>query len=280
MGLRAVNRSGLVLAAAIVMHSLGELRAQDSPSKENSPVRTSRFFDRPIDYWQRGIGYGKEKGTDSREDTKAIRKPEAVSPPSDWGQVVKLPDGSLAYHELPKPLVRVLEDPSPENIRGYLEWRMSRAQKILRAAELMKEFKGAAASKARADGERSQAPPLPADSPVASNPPKSVAPDAATSAFSIKYFHKQGCPHCDTQDAILGDWLKDKPQGKLEIVEFGNRPDLWRAYGVRGTPSIVLEDSGTKRTVFLEGLSRAEGLDAALRECRAQGRAGTSSKEK
>jgi hypothetical protein len=271
-----MSRHTPLLAAAFALGVLGTGLAQDAPA-EKSPRRPTRFFDRPIDYWQSGAVFGEELG----KDPKVPRKPEAAGPPSDWGQVVKLPDGTLAYQELPKPLVRILEDPSRENIRAYFEWRMSRARKVLRAAELMKEYKGAEAPVAQAGVEepraadRSTKP----DKPAAL-PEPSVAAPAASSDFKVTYFHKQGCPHCDSQDAVLSEWLQARPQGRLEVVEFGTRPELWRAYQVRGTPSVVVEDAKSKKAVFLEGLSRAEALDRALDECRRPGEPNQIKKEK
>jgi hypothetical protein len=96
----------------------------------------------------------------------------------------------------------------------------------------------------------------------------------------VTYFHKKHCPHCDSQDVILAEWLKDKPEGKLEVVEFGMMPELWQATQVRGTPTLLIQDSATRQTVILEGLSRAEALDRKLSECRAKDSRDTAVKGK
>lgn len=271
-----MNRSTPLVAAAFALGVIGTGMAQDAPA-EKSPGRAPRFFERPIDYWQSGAVFGEGIGKDPR----VPRKPDASDPPSDWGQVVRLPDGTLAYQELPKPLVRILEDPSRENIRAYFDWRMSRAKKVLRAAELMKEYKGTEAAVAQAGVEEHRAADRSAkpDEPAASSEPSAAAP-AAPSDFKVTYFHKQGCPHCDSQDTVLAEWLRARPQGRLEVVEFGSRPELWRAYQVRGTPSVVVEDAKSKKAVFLEGLSRAEALDRALDECRRPSERNQIKKEK
>ena len=54
----------------------------------------------------------------------------------------------------------------------------------------------------------------------------------------------------------------------LEVVEWGARPELWRTYAVRGTPSMVVAAAGSARGVFLEGLSQEPALDEALARCR------------
>jgi hypothetical protein len=270
--------SFLLWAAAVA-------RGQDQaePPRREWPEPTPRFFERPIDYWQRGIVYERPGGDERNERTPGPRTPGSA-PTSDWGQMVKGPDGSLTFHELPKPLVQVLENPSPENIRAYFQWRMSRAQKVLRAAELMKEYKSAAATQpGSVDSPPSSAPFPPLGVPAApsENPPapRSDAPGAgALRPFTLRYFHKQGCPHCDSQDIVLAGWLKDRPEGRLEVVEFGTSPDLWRTSQVRGTPSIVVEDGPSRKSRFLEGLSSAETLSAALTECRRQDAGGSSVK--
>jgi len=269
-------------AAAIVSVMLAfsagsDLGAQEKAeeAKKGKPAAPARFFDRPIDYWGRGLGWGEEPGTDSRRDNRPDEKQTKKAPGSDWGQVVKLPDGTLSYHELPGPLVQVLENPTPDSIRAYFEWRMERAGKVLRAAQLMKEYRAQAlGTTPDAATPRESAGAAPPGEPAA--PAPAVLPAAPArqldgrkaAPFIVTYFHKKHCPHCDTEDAILTEWLAGKPEGRLEVIEFGMKPELWRAIGVRGTPSLLLEDGGTKKSVFLEGVSRADVLDRALAECR------------
>lgn len=268
-----------VLVAAVAASFGIEIVAQegDAHAKKEKPALVRRFFDRPIDYWGRGLDYEDESKANDKDPKRTPAGPAQKASPSEWGQVVKLPDGTLSYHELPRPLVDVLENPSPENIRAYFAFRMTKTQKILRAAELMKEYRasvlgqagdsappapGGPPSPREAAGE-SQEKPLPVVPPP--QPPKATP-------FTLTYFHKQHCPHCDSQDVILAGWLKDHPEGKLEVIEFGMKPELWRAYQVRGTPTLLMEDTGTKTTVFMEGLQRAETLDRKLGECRSKGR--------
>jgi hypothetical protein len=256
-----------------------ELVAQegDAQAKKEKPVLVRRFFDRPIDYWGRGLDFEDESKGAEKDPKRTPGGSAQKAQPTEWGQVVKLPDGTLSYHDLPRPLVDVLENPSPENIRAYFAFRMSKTQKILRAAELMKEYRASVMGQAGDSAAPApQAPPevpkaagRPEEKPSPPAPPKQPRNQAP---FSVTYFHKQHCPHCDSQDVILAEWLRDKPEAKLEVIEFGMQPELWRAYQVRGTPTLLIEDAGTKRTVFLEGLQRAEALDRKLGECRSKGR--------
>jgi hypothetical protein len=268
-----VLMSALVAAAVTAFGSDVLGQEGDTPPKKEKPPIARRFFDRPIDYWGRGLEFEDDsKGSEKTEkSSEAKRVPKR--PPSEWGQVVKLPDGTFSVHELPRPLVDVLENPSPENIRAYFAFRMDKTQKILRAAELMEEYRASVMGHPGKDGSQvTPAPSLPHEAtegpPERPLPPVQSREAVKPSPFTVTYFHKQHCPHCDTQDVILAEWLKDKPEGKLDVIEFGRMPELWRAYQVRGTPTLLIQDSASKQMAFLEGLSRAELLDRKLAECR------------
>lgn len=246
---------------------------RESQEKREPASPSPRFFDRPVDYWQRGLSYeppAPVKAQDGRGDTGRSSR---AAGRNDWGQVVRQQDGSFAYYELPKPLVDVLEDPSPDKIRAYFEWKLGRTQKILRAAEAMKQYRAEVApSPGTPAREDSTTPAATADEPRTSatieKPAPAVADGAipsAKQAYSVTYFHRSGCHHCETQDSVLAAWLKDKPAVTLEVVEFGSKPELWRQYNVRGTPSLVIESKASRKSIFLEGLAREEVLNQALR---------------
>jgi len=265
----------LVWSVVAVLPS-GSLLAQEKAdaSKKEKPPFSTRFFDRPIDFWDRGLGWAEESSLEARAEKVKDEKPPKKPAPSEWGQVVKLPDGTMSYHELPAPLVGVLENPTPENIRAYYDWRMEKAGKVLRAAQLMKEYRDQALGPSdRAADAADLARALPASLPQGGAPglppPAPRAPDAGKrTPFTVTYFHRKNCPHCDTEDQILAQWLRGKPEGRLEVVEFGEKPELWRALGIRGTPSLAIQDPETKKTAFLEGVSSVPVLDRALSQCR------------
>jgi hypothetical protein len=268
----AVTPRRILVAVALGLAALPcRLEAQERAAGEakDCPPPVRRFFDRPIDYWQHGILYEEDKKPASGgpgPTTPPVGAPKSV--PSDWGQLVKQPDGTMAYHELPRPLIDVLEDPTPEKIRAYFEWKLSRTQKILRAAEAMKEYK---ASLGEAPGPVAAAPSAAQPEMIPTQRaqvPKSPSPTPAAPLrkvpFTVTYFHRSGCPHCDTQDAILARWLKEKPEAKLDVVDFGEKPELWQRFQVRGTPSLVIQANGSEKPVFLEGVSQESELAQAL----------------
>jgi hypothetical protein len=271
----SVNRWTILLSVAVgSLWPGGRLLAQERPPSDvkDTPPPVRRFFDRPIDYWQRGLGFEADKklaspGGSLSLEPSSLRK----APPSEWGQIVKQPDGTMAYQELPRPLVDVLEDPSPEKIRAYFEWKLARTQKILRAAQAMKEYR----SSVPGEGPPALAPApeavggrKPQAAPEDPAPPHPATPGKADprGPFTVTYFHRGGCPHCDTQDVILSRWLGARPEGKLVVVNFGEKPELWQKYGVRGTPSLVVEGPTPGSGVFLEGVSQESELEKALLE--------------
>jgi hypothetical protein len=263
-----MTRPGLPLLLVGIIVRLGpSAHAQENgpPSKGDAPAPVHRFFTRPVDYWQQGLTFESDKKPPAKESGPDASRSARPAGASDWSQAVRQPDGTLAYRELPRPLVEVLEDPNPEKIRAYFEWKLARTGKILRAAQAIKEYRSA--------DPPPDAPGTDVDNLLKSSPPAEPSSPSRTlggpkTPFTVTYFHRGGCPHCDHQDELLRGWLKDKPEGKLEVVEFGAKPELWRRYGVRGTPSLVIEDQASLRHVFLEGLAKDALLDQGLAQAR------------
>ncbi len=196
------------MRAVVGVFAAALLAASSAAAQEGS----RRFFETGVDLW------GK---------TQAARSSGA------WGEALRLPDGTVAFRELPQELVRVLESPTRENVRAYLEWRLERTRKILRAAERVREYR-----------------------------------EAAAPAFRLTYFRREGCPPCRAQEEVLGGWLAEHPEVSLETLDFGKSPERWRAEGVRGTPTLVLRHLETGRSVKLEGFAPRAALEGALFESR------------
>ena len=271
--------SSLVAVAGIAAASNGASAQEKDASRRD--LAASRFFDRPIDYWQRGLAIATTTGECPRSERNDSKARPA---PSEWGQIVRQQDGTLVYQELPRPLVELLEDPSPEKVRAYFEWRLSRTQKILRAAEAIRGFRQAPPEESVGDsGDPGPLPPLPREAaPRAERPEPGGTKDQvglAAATVKVTYFHRVGCSHCERQDRILAGWLKEKPWASVELVEFGAKPELWREHRVRGTPSLLIEKDGKRPGVFLEGLSEASDLDLAVRKCLSRGPAMPHEKE-
>ena len=250
--------------------------------RDIAPVKQDhRFFDCPIDLWRKGLSYDEAEGDPEGADAKGAgprQHSEKESESSDWGQSVRLPSGEMARFELPRPLVRVLEDPSDANIKAYLDWKQVRTGKILRAAERMKKYQkqtgeGSSMGGATAEPQGEKAKPQAADGVVSAPPsPPQAGPPAGSPAgdTAITYFRRPGCRWCDRQDAALADWLKARPGVTLDVVEHGTRPELWKEHQVRGTPTMLLKDTKTGRTRLLEGFTDKSALDEVWAGLRAQ----------
>jgi hypothetical protein len=269
--MREVTARWSGILAAVLAGSFG-LRAMAQEGREEAP-KAHRFFESPVDFWQKGIriaqeaerGGGAEKG-------RAEGAPASSGVSNDWSFAVKLPDGKTGYQTLPDRLVQVLEDPSPEKVRAYFEWRLERAAKILRAAEAIKTYRQEFRDPVVGEDARSPEPEQPMASDLVRGSSKKEEENPSGSQVRLIYFHRKECPPCEKQNSVLSPWLGLHPEVELQVVEFGEHPKLWAKHRIRGTPTIVVEDGKGGDPVVLEGFSDEKRLDAGLAASRAASR--------
>ncbi|HEV3029370.1 MAG TPA: hypothetical protein VG457_17455, partial [Planctomycetota bacterium] len=115
--------TALVSAAvfAVLAHRSANAQERDPAPKKDRPPAPRRFFDRPIDYWQQGLILENRPFDAAQAVPPPPPDPTSKQGPSEWSRRAQRPDGTFATEELPRPLVQVLEDPSPENVRAYFE---------------------------------------------------------------------------------------------------------------------------------------------------------------
>lgn len=53
---------------------------------------------------------------------------------------------------------------------------------------------------------------------------------------------------------------------RLDVVEFGEKPELWKEHSIRGTPTTLIRHSATGRVVRVEGFADRARLERALAE--------------
>ena len=53
----------------------------------------------------------------------------------DWHEPVLTPDGRVTFYVPPQPVLRLLQDPSPEHARQYLAWQDEKMERVLKAQE-------------------------------------------------------------------------------------------------------------------------------------------------
>lgn len=234
----------------------GPVAAQEQP-RDLPGCASGRYFAKPLDLWKAGLSY--EAGPRSSAPVETLL-PRVALRESVWAQPIRTPDGTWMITVPPRQVLDFLESPSEETARAYLAWKESQTQNLRKAMELLARVKETGA---------------PGDLPQALRP---AAPPARTGAladlpYRITYFKRPSCPHCISQDAVLAEWRKRRPSGTLDVVLPGERPELWQAYGVRGTPTLVVELGGRNQKETRVGLQSAEALDAVLTDL-ARGRDG------
>ena len=223
----------------------GQATAQERTSEktQNAP---SRYFARPFDLWNAGLTYDPAPRPSGEAESLP---PRVAVRESIWAQPIRTPDGNWMIYVPPKPVLNFLDSPSVETAKAYLGWKQEQTDKLRKAMALLAQVKGADAAVPAAEV------------PVDPSANKAAPPDFP---FRVTYFKKPTCPHCVSQDAVLVEWQKRRSGGKVDIVLPGDRPELWKAYGVRGTPTLVVEVGSGDRKEILVGLQSEEALEAVL----------------
>jgi transposase-like protein len=242
-------------AFLVVLHlgsSHGHAQEKRGESESASLPRSTRLFDRPIDYWRTGATFEPPKVEHPTETDPAAPKIQVRE--NVWAQPIRMPDGSWTIYVPPRAVLDFLETPSKETAKAYLAWKTEQAEKLRRAFLLLAEAKGEAGGVEPSRGEKESV----------------VRESEQPGSLVITYFHQKACRHCGSQDEILSKWLTRHPKAKLDLVEGGERPELWKAYQVRGTPTLVLRDLEQGEEETLVGLSDEKRLDDALLRLRAK----------
>lgn len=223
----------------------GQAIAQERPS-EKTQNGSGRYFTKPLDLWNAGLMYDPAPRPSGEAESLP---PRVAVRESVWAQPIRTPDGTWMIYVPPKHVLNFLDSPSVETAKAYLGWKQQQTDKLKKAISLLAQVKGADAAVPAAE--------VPTDSSA-----NKVAPPDLP--FRITYFKKPTCPHCISQDAVLAEWQKRRPGGTVDIVLPGDRPELWKAYGVRGTPTMVVEVGGRDRKEVLVGLQSEEAMEAVL----------------
>jgi hypothetical protein len=234
----------LAVFGFIVLH--GEALIAQEPPTEKPRNDSGRYFRRPVDLWESGLAVNRVPPPPGTEESPPSR---VTIRENIWAQPIRTPDGSWMIYVPPKQVLDFLESPSEDTAKAYLGWKRDQAEKLRKAMVLLSRIKESAS---------------PATDGGASPDPIKAAAVPQDFLFRMTYFKKPFCPHCVSQDAVLSGWLKSRPLGKLEVVQPGEREELWKAYDIRGTPTLVLEGGTPPRKLLLIGLQTEAALEAAL----------------
>jgi len=248
-----------LLAGLLLASVRGAAYAQegggDRPAKAEASIQVR--LSAPIDYWGKGTPAPKPK---TETLTPEIGPAKIQVRETVWAQPIRTPDGSWMLYVPPKPILDFLENPTEDSAKAYLAWKKEQAEKLGSAMLLLGRLKEPAAV-AKADG--------------AGPKGEEVRKD---SGASLIYFKKPSCSHCISQNAVLGQWLPKYPDLRSQIVLPGEQPELWTAYAVRGTPTLVLRAADGKEETLV-GLQSEAQLDAALKRISPPSSPDTQTKE-
>lgn len=243
----------VIEACAFLLMATAIAVSQDNgtPKPDASAREACRYFDRPIDYWR--------SGGSAKPAPKLEREPHSISGRVEfrenvWAQPIKTPDGSWVVYVPPPAVLDFLESPTEESAKAYLTWKNQQAERLKQAMALLARVRG------DSDSGKAEEP----KEPTTPGPD----PESSRSSFVITYFHQEKCQHCVAQDAVLAQWLRKHPEGKLDLVERGDRPELWKEKQIRGTPTLILSDPASGKSDVLVGLRSLEALNEGLARLR------------
>lgn len=229
----------VAIGLAILLGATQPSTAQEV-ARDPGQTATSRYFPKPVDFWNAGLNLSRPTPV---EEPAAPGAGRIALRENVWAQPIRTPDGSWMVYVPPKQVLDFLESPSEDTAKAYLAWKAEQTAKLQKAMTLL------ATLKASPETDKAQA-------------SASFKPAAPEFAFRITYFKKPSCPHCVSQDAVLADWLPKRPAAKLDVLLPGQRPELWQAYEVRGTPTLHVQAEDQEEV--LVGLQSSQALEAAL----------------
>lgn len=60
-----------------------------------------------------------------------------IQEPIDWREPVIGADGKTTYYVPPDPVIQLLNDPTPENAKTYMDWQNQKTERIIKAQEAL-----------------------------------------------------------------------------------------------------------------------------------------------
>ncbi len=243
-----MRKSLAALVLCLVPASQGDAQevASDPPKGHCPKEAPGRYFSKPVDFWKKGVSFVSAPPLPDTSDPSPSR---VAVRENVWAQPIRTPDGNWMIYVPPKQVLDFLESPSEESARAYVAWKAEQTEKLRHAMLLLARMKDAAGT---------------GQPPSAPDGKASTKPAPPDFPFKITYFKKPSCPHCVSQDAVLSDWLARRTSGKLDVLLPGEQSDLWKAYQVRGTPTLILEAGSQGRKELLVGLQSEAALETTL----------------
>jgi len=202
----------LLLLAGISLGVAGGTSTADDTDSAPPPAPSPRFFGKEyIDYWN------------SPRPEKA-ESPKTAAPSADpsaaqkrWSEPAVSEDGSIQTYHPPKQVAELLENPTEENARAYLDWQRERMRRIQEAQRILEEVKLKLAIEETS---------------------KRIKQTGVSTRLDL--YVQKGCPHCETQKSILAEFVQRMPEVAVRTVELTENPKLVRELSIESVPTMVL----------------------------------------
>lgn len=283
-----------VCAAFLLSISPTTAYAQDSgAAKPNSAPQSKEaqgnnpFELRRVDFWNDKPKAVTNNGQYASPQPATVSSASLPNQPANdqarkefWTDATLSGEGKGGGYVPPKILLDLLEDPNPENAQKYLDWQRRRIEKIVKAQHAIDQVRAQSRNPSqsqkpdseelksdRADaprtGDQEKKASLPQDpqradpvSPVPSDP----APGKGESTWAdlkILYFFSPACPHCTGQEGDIAAFMERAPGAELKKYDLQDpvAQAVANAYGIRGTPTVLLIRTSNSQTVKVEGRS-------------------------
>lgn len=263
--MQAINpffeRIGVGMMVVILAGSAGPSYADDTtkdPARSASP-REGFFAIAEVDFW--GTKHAVRRAAPGRSASL-----DRTSSDQDlWQDVVLEASGRVTSYRPPAVVVQLLENPTEENARKYLQWQRARLDRIRRAQEMIERVEGL-------EGADGLQPSHAADDTQPSKPASSGPDFVNWRDVELVYFYAPACPYCAIQDEHLERFAKAHPQAKIVRVDASRQQDLALALQVRATPTILVRRKGSKTFARMEGVREVLELERGVRDHFAEAR--------
>ena len=201
-------------------------------------------YDR-IDFFER-----KEAQIKTTVPQEADSHPKTIE--SEWAEPITSPSGKVSIYLPPKEVRDFLDDPNPENAKGYLEWNLKRINKLTLSQRLLSD-------EALKLG-------FVQDTRDLTN---TTAAYDSGGDFKVKgnyllYFMLKGCPACAKESKIIADislrypeikiWAFGKGFSDKELMKFKfqawQEDGLSSRFNINTYPTIVVVNKTGKKRIF------------------------------
>jgi glutaredoxin len=188
---------------------------EEQPPQQPSPV----FFGEGRDY----IDYWNSRWAEKAKSEKKSQNGSDHTPAqSRWSEPAAGEDGQVKTYYPPKQVSELLENPTEENARAYLQWQRERMRRIQEAHRVLEKVKLS----------------LEIDE---------LAKRIKSAGVSVRLdlYVQEGCPHCETQKSILAELVKRMPDLAVRTVELIKNPALVRELSIESVPTMIITTGGS-----------------------------------